>query len=302
MKRFILFATFMVQNLCGEYALANDFYWSNEVANYANTYFKQKYQHDPNDKTRKIIQRKSFTVNRPNHGLAHGMRQGFLASDIIFGMRRLAYSKFPITNETKNFINWINNKINTDKFFTKKVQFVASFQRTGRGSEISVTQNPNLYNQYKQNDANNFDHFANIKYHIGPGKLFKDLSELQLYKEVLYPEGKISQNQKQDWRYLSKIINASHQLDLRRMCSFDPKTIQDSIQQILFGTAKIGISEQNFLSNLWNRSGEYLNATGDRDVIRKKTYYSDRFYTQAHNVKSMVSALHLARKYSTVKF
>jgi hypothetical protein len=302
MKHFILLAAFFLNILYGQSSYANDPSWSNELADYSNTYFKKPYQHAPHDNINKIIQGKKYTVNRPNHSLAHGMRQGFLASDILFGLKCLASSKTPITNEAKNFIHWINSKTTIDLLFGKKLQFLATFQRTGRGSEISGSQNPILYKKYKQRDASNFVYFANHKQHVGKGKLFKDTSELQLYKEALFPEGKILQTQQTDLSYLSKLINASHQLDLRRMNSFNPQTIQSTIQKILFGSAQIGTAEKTFLQNLWHRSGEYLNATGDRDVMKKKSYYSDRFYTQAHDPKSMVKALHMARKNSNIKF
>ncbi len=300
MKRYILSLVFC--GLLGQSVQANDYRWSNEIAGCVNTYFKKAYKHAPNDKIRTTIQGQPYTVNRPNHALAHGMRQGFLASDIVYGMQKLASATQNLSQETRNFITWINNKIAADKSFIRKIQFVSSFQRTGRGSEVSSQSNPQLYHSYKLRDADNLGYFARVKNFIGSGKLFKDQAELQLYKEVLCPTGQLSQGQQTDFNYLSKIINASHELDLRRVTGFSAQTIQAQTKNILFGSAQLQLTEMNFLAKLWTRSGEYLWATGDRDIVTRKTHYSLRFFTQAHHPNKLVGALHQARSKSSVSF
>lgn len=302
MKKAILALAFGIYVFVDHSAHANDLTWNKEVAGYANTFFKRKYQHAPGIKTESVIGGKSITVYRPNHGLAHGLRQGYLASDIVYGMKRLSLSGSPLSKKGQNFIAWIDTKLSTDAQFTKKLVFAASFQRTGRGSEISHTDNPVRYQKYKERDAKNLKFFATQQNHVGQGKLFEDDAELQLYMEALCPKHGVLPSQQTDLKYLSKIIKASHELDLRRSKNFSSIHIQSMVQRALFGAATLSAMEKNYLTNLWARSGEYLAATGDRDSAINKRDYSSCFYILSHDVNGMVEALHQARKNSAVKF
>ncbi|HXF90671.1 MAG TPA: SidE phosphodiesterase domain-containing protein [Candidatus Nitrosotenuis sp.] len=303
MKKLIYIAATALAIFHIQSSQANDANWSNIVANDVNMFFKQKYVHAPHDRTTAMIGGKSYTVNRPNHALAHGMRQGFLASDILYGMKQLGTSGLALTTETQNFVAWINSKLAVDPGLIRKFQLVASVQRTGRGSEIGWMHDPIRYQQYKERDAKNLELLAKIYHLVGPGKLFKDNAELQLYKELLNSTGSVPTQYKTDYKYLKGIITSSHELDLRRVGgTFDKNYIVQHVQHALFGNAILGTAETNYLAKLWTRSGEYLAATGDRDSAIGKYQYSSHFYTQAHDPASMVKALHSARAGSSVQF
>lgn len=74
------------------------------------------------------------TIYRPNHGLLHGLRQGFLALKIIDILTREA--------TTTSAIHELNNK--TD--FRFRLQAIASFQRSGRLSETKRDNDADMRN------------------------------------------------------------------------------------------------------------------------------------------------------------
>ncbi|HUX79717.1 MAG TPA: SidE phosphodiesterase domain-containing protein [Alphaproteobacteria bacterium] len=274
------------------------------LARCTNQFFGKSYKDDafvfnrPNLNliTRKI-DGKVYKVYRKRHGLEHGVRQGFLAVDIIDAFNETS-KRNPLSfknDKSKDFANWISQKLKNDPYFTQKVQFVANFQRTGRESEASGQTHPQLYTSYLLADANNFLGIAQ-KY-VGTGKLFKDAYELQVYKEALLPPnlGQIDDTQNRDLLYLRTILRASHMFDLRRAPLVDVNIIEDVLLKDLFG-------EKDLIKKLWKRTGEYLKASGDRDVVSRKMNFSNRFFLLSNNPDKLVRVLWNARKKSAVKF
>lgn len=283
--------------------------WSYQVATDVNKYFKKPYKDGP--KTLKMEYKgTTYVVNRPNHALAHGLRQGFLAVDIVSGIAKTALAF--ASDDGKKLKKWVDRKIVKDPKFKQKIEFAAAFQRTGRQSEASSTADPQKYNEYERADAKNFA--REVKKHIGPGKLFNDKKEAQVYKEAILwstaAEGKINPQKSESLYCLRKIFHAAHDLDLRRMRKFDLKRVKCSAVEELFGNGTVNQAnwtvnpafknEKKFINELWKRSGEYLKATGDRDVETQRNYQG-KFCKLAYNPKAMVKVLHEAKKNSTAK-
>jgi hypothetical protein len=107
---------------------------------YALSYFQRPYNDDVSI-IKKKIDDKYYKVYRPNHGVAHSLRQGFLVRDIV---------KLMASED-----DWLKKEINSDHFFSIKLAILSSFQRSGRQSEISSSENPILYEKYENNDINN---------------------------------------------------------------------------------------------------------------------------------------------------
>lgn len=64
-------------------------------------------------------------VDRPNHGLAHGLRQGLISLDIVDELNKHADS---FQNaDAKVIAKWVQGKIKTDPNFRKKVLFASAF-------------------------------------------------------------------------------------------------------------------------------------------------------------------------------
>jgi len=220
---------------------------------YALEYFQRPYD-DSNDLS--IITKKInidyYIVYRPNHGLAHSLRQGFLVRDII----KLLVSE----NQ------WLRNEIEKDNVFHIKVAILSSFQRSGRQSEISSSDNPLLYEKYENNDITNFSY----KMSNTPNPYFTN-SDIKLWASALKWN---CDNKSYKIQNISKLIKAAHLLDLRRIPGFDPVRIKYEISELLNITPNSDI-----MNILWTQSGKYLNICGDRDLVINKNYWSDRFFT-----------------------
>lgn len=290
--------------------------WTAGISKMVNYHFSKPYKDKPAHTT-KNIGGKDYTVNRPNHALAHGLRQGLLAADIVEALNTISTShsiQFA-SSEANEFMKWVSDKVKSDPYFIQKVEFASAFQRTGRQSEASSSKNLALYNSYERADAKNFDYYAK-KHMIGQGSLFKDNAEAQVYKEAILwstaNEGKIDVSTNKDLYFLRKILHAAHSLDLRRMTKFDLKRMKCSVVGELFGLNLVDQAawtinpafkgEEEFVNRLWRRSGEYLLATGDKEIESNKKYYSDQFYTLAHDHKKMSDVLQNAKQSSAVKF
>jgi hypothetical protein len=128
------------------------------------------------------------------------------------------------------------------------------------------------------------------------GSLFENQEEIDLFSQAIVdkfePDTPFS-----DLVFLSKILYTAHLLDLRRLTNFQKDKILKNISMQLFETEKLTEWESKLLDKLWVRSGDYLNATGDRDMDdqAKSDYDRDIFCSQAHNPKLLVHALQLAR-------
>ncbi|MGV8948610.1 MAG: SidE phosphodiesterase domain-containing protein [Candidatus Paracaedibacter sp.] len=295
------------ENLIAE-LIADPFKWNNWLINLINKHFGEQYDDGPQSITRNISGTE-FTVPRPNHGLGHGMKQGFLAVNILDGFEYINPNDFTSPG-TADFIQWIQMKLKTDPYFRHKIQFTAAFQRTGRQSEADISTQFALVQEYEYKDSENFYNAA--KDFVGPHSLFSNEEELILYKQSILKHSKLKdaiiKPDNKELQYLRKVISTSHTLDLRRLTKteFNEPTVIANATKSLFGpeTAfsdpKFKNShiypqfkkEGSFIKRLWEYSGKYLQATGDRYDGK----FEDKFFIQAKNPDQMVIALLEAEK------
>lgn len=205
-----------------------------KIASQTSKYFCTKYR----DRDASIQLRcdkcwSTHVVHRPNHGLCHGVRQGLLAVRIA---------------------QMINLDCDLDK-----LQAAASFQRSGRQSEISSSKDPVLYNQYEEQDVKNFLAFL-------PDQEYAHAMRWEANTDI------------------AKVLHAAHHLDLRRIPSFDEKRIKQNIRDLL------SITETQ-LDELWRYSGRLLHATGDCCLCCQKTSYSPIFTRLSNCPKDLVTVL-----------
>lgn len=273
--------------------------WSSTVANLANVYFSKPYKSNPLDK---LNCPDGSVVYRPNHSLAHGMRQAFLAVDIA---RFVRYAKLPPSEKIDNtplfqLQQWIIEKNKEDPTFFEKLEFANAFQRSGRESDAGKDSDPVAYERYLDNDeANLWDNALKFK---GKGKLFKDNSEIIPYRRAIvekFSPQEFAQNEK-DVVMLSRLFYTAHTLDLRRLTNFTKLTILNNVALQIFGkkVGELNTWEKGMLDRLWEQSGRYLAATGDRDMEppARTDYDLPVFCAQAHNPDLLVEKLHEARK------
>lgn len=216
---------------------------------YSLKYFQRPYKDtDYLSIMKRTINDIDYIVYRPNHGLCHSLRQGFLVQDIVSLIKS----------------DWLNNEIKLDPLFIKKLAILSSFQRSGRESEISSSQNPELYDEYEDGDVKNMIFsMLNTKY-------FPSYKELELWSSAL----KWNSNNKSDKvKNIAKLIKAAHLLDLRRIPHFDEDIIRYEVSELLGITPTCDI-----MNKLWTQSGIYLNISGDRDLVIGKKHFSDKFF------------------------
>lgn len=224
---------------------------------YTLPYFQRPYN-DSNylSTINKTINNINYIVYRPNHGLAHSLRQGFLVRDIVTLLKHNT---------------WLNNEIKTDKYFVIKLAILSSFQRSGRQSEISSSQNPVLYAKYEESDVKNMIHaMSSIK-----NSYFSSYQEINLWATALKWD---SNNKCNKIINISKLIKAAHLLDLRRIPQFDEHIIRREVAELL----KIK-TDSIIMNKIWEQSGKYLYASGDRDLSIGKNLWSDDFFILHQN-------------------
>jgi hypothetical protein len=250
-------------------------------------YFLSAYREgNPWNRVQRTIKGVVYVVERANHGLGHGLRQGALAKDIFDLLLN-----YPIADST-GLVEWAKRKEAQDLTWVEKIEMASSFQRSGRESECSSARSPKAYKRYELQDMLNF------REHAKDCSLFTNDDERKIFEEAILwsNPGTLDPNEIEDLKYLRRILHAAHSMDLRRMPYFDGYRVQkDALDQLFEGAIPKEAAELKML--LWYRSGEYLRATGDRDLVTGR-YYQDHFFTQSRNPSELVNAIHDVSKIS----
>lgn len=303
--------------------------WNYKLANLVNKYFEKPYEHQSDYKKSKIINGVYYSVPRPNHALAHGMRSGFTAVDIAEAFAVADPKSFKSSN-TRNLSLIIKKYLANDPDFLKKLEMAAVFQRTGRQSEITGKESPEMgarYDSYMEADARIFSEEAQKL--MNQGQLFNNKDEILAYTRAVYNDPKVSKSEPLSGEYdqLREIVHtliwAGHMLDLKRLANERADSPDKSYPANgIKASAAINMGfpelidtqkskdwknykfrddypfEKDFVDKIWNREEKYLEATGDRP-LRGKTFanphYEDKFFTQAKNPRDMVDALIAAK-------
>jgi len=219
---------------------------------YSVPYFQRPYWDSEYLSTSKrLIDNKLYAIYRPNHGIAHSLRQGFLARDIVTLI--LQYYESPLHS-------WIIDRLQKDRNFVTKLAILSSFQRSGRESEISESSHPALYAKYEAADQRNFIEGVDLTYFCCRKQLRRWSRALRWGDENEIDPHVIN---------LKLLLKAAHTLDLRRIPSFDKNRICDDVASYL------GVDPNSWIiKKLWNQSGNYLKMSGDRDLELNKTEWS----------------------------
>lgn len=304
--------------------------WANWIVSRINPYFTTAYTEETDSKsqkTQKTIGNQVYTVLRPNNGLAHAMRQGFLAVDIINVLAKANPDDFH-SPDSKNFIVWLKARLAEDPLYREKIQLIASFQGSGRQSERS---SPALYAKYENQDVANFLAVASqLTLFSNPERLRNTYAKALLKNaDPVYAntEENYKKNPKGSWtlmptdanpnlRYLNRIIWATRTLDLIRLSHMNFNMVKAKISQDLFGFDSAYVdantalgdyrnpakpqnrsqvkneyqAEREIVDYLWSCALSYADATGDR-VNRGYTEYDDKFYIQSTQPSNLVMEL-----------
>lgn len=250
--------------------------------------------------TEREIKRHHYTVNRPNHGFAHGLRQGFLASDIIDLFTHTKPTSFS-TPVGKKMAAWVTKKVQEDHLFKKKVELLASFQRVGRLSDTEDAEGKvRLY--YSNRDEEIF--VSTVRALDKDKNPFGSVEEIKIFAKalIIYPHSLTNSSDfNEDQKNLARIVMASHYLDLRRQISFDKTKVLSNIVNYLFDKLSFVNNEnteqqQNFEDQmtdiLWQRTADYLEASGESwiDDPSDRQSYADRFYLLSNDSRALTQA------------
>lgn len=198
----------------------------------------------------RVIRGREYIVHRYNHGLIYAIRQAFLAKAIIYlAIRR-----------DDDLGRWLRRNCRSDPNFVSKVMFASAFQRSGRESEGSSEMLGQKYLEYELNDRTYFRAEAT------KSGLYSDY-ELAIYGDAILWETKGES-------HLKNILHAAHLLDLRRMPTFDVRRIKKEVNETLFESNDF----DPIVDELFKISGLFLEATGDRDMMKGKRHLCDRFF------------------------
>jgi len=209
------------------------------------------------------------------------VRQGLLAVDIVDQINQNPDAV------KKSVSDYVNDHIK-DPLFKRKIQFVGSFQRTGREGEDAFNDDKfSNYRNYGRSDVEFFKSAAKLS------GLFKDDNEIEDYARGLTDA---AQNMGRETP-LGTILFASHSFDLIRIHD-DTDVLQKTINALSGHNANNPedrvnkISTQPISETVLKKAKAYLGANGvdlnDKSIWRNKT---QEWFDQNTNHNKMVDAL-----------
>lgn len=242
----------------------------------------------------------AYKVERYNHALAHGLRQGALAKDLFDYLATLP--KDESTKAIHGLLDWVEEKKALGSLFLQKLEMTSAFQRTGRQSEASGTANPELYKVYEDRSIRFFQKAAVESVDFGfTTEEIRSLTKGIKWVNYPSPEPDYESREKlpNDERYFKAILHAAHILDLRRIPQFNGEQVKHEFILELLGMQALSLPKaltDEMVEILWDRSRQYLEATGDRDLVLKRKSVQDHFFIQTAHPELMVHAVDQVRQ------
>lgn len=202
------------------------------------------------------IKNGALTVERPNHGLTHGARSAYLAIDILKYFAQNA-------QDFGNLGKWAQEKVkNTD--YLDKLFLTSLYQRAARKDEEDKAWS-------EKGEAQDCKEF--ITEILKKSGLFKNVDEDEI---LSFANAIAGENLSPDSPYFFDgmfnyvLLRLAHLADHRRQDFWDVKRSfkeQNNAFTILGDFDNINSDKiQLAIKYLWNKSGEYLEATGAGDV------------------------------------
>lgn len=185
-------------------------------------------------------------VYRPNHGLAHTLRVVTYLEPVIEYYKNYASEKL-----FRDFCSSLTNDQVLD------IQTALLFSVSGRESELSFSEAPEIYNGYREASAQQFEKFAHSRnYSTEKIKLYRDL--IRFMGNPLFLNMASTDEQK----FIYYLMNLSHKLDLMRC--YSAERYMKSIDAAISSTVRPSIYQGHNLNKLLHFVTASLDATGDR--------------------------------------
>ena len=246
-----------------------------------NIHYGKPYAQSPNNKK----SNNGITVYRPNHPLDHGIRQGKIAVDII---NLIEKNESTFNQELYNFVK----SKKKDYLFKRKVQFVSSFQRTGRRNENPRGTTVSSVAFYKKCGRTDIEFFKQAAIKSG---FFTGQDEIDEYADGI-EDSALNRGYR---TRLGSILYVAHTIDLLRMrMNIASNHNVNNIGADTFGPiehikTELKIAELKFTNDnemiklLINRGREYMIANGIKGYLS----FNKKWYTQNDNHMLMAVAV-----------
>lgn len=251
------------------------------MADIANEYYKKPYDDYDYTLPRDNIKIGQITVNRAVHSLHHGIRQAALAVDFINYLLAHGEPKSPM-------VKALAAKVKKDRRFFDKVALMAMLGRAGRGSDASFSEAPDANMFYTQRSIDIFQNEAKKL------DIFEDI-DTYAYGIEWIRTTKTKNNALTN--YLAIVFKTAHLLDLRRLShskNYPMEKIKEELYTAWGRTKAIFSSEENYeqaWSYLWEKAGEYLTNTGDRNPQMRVYRFQPLFAELSLNPHALVNAV-----------
>lgn len=184
-------------------------------------------------------------IHRPNHGLAHSLR---VASYIPVVTE---YFKDFAQPGLKEFCSGLSaQKI-------KDLQLCMLFSVSGRESDISFSNNPKKYREYRQNCVRQFEQYAK--------EIKMNSNDIKKYSALILNMGNpefLEKNKSPEMINMFHIMNLAHKLDLMRCYQVNAYT--PAIKKGHDYLVEESEEQQNGLNHLYKVVSARISATGDR--------------------------------------
>ena len=242
--------------------------WWDFLACITAPHFTAKYEDEPRSSIARVVAGRRYVVQRPNHGLAHSLRQAALASHILAALARTESS----CERLREMSSWAQ-RFTTDGNAVRRLQMAAAFQRAGRQGEASSSEDPKRYARYERADAKLFERAAKAP-------LFSDAQRHRYARAIRWDTHDDP---------VAKVIHAAHLLDLRRIPHFDADRMQRAAAAALVGQA-CARAAARLVGNAFEESGRLLLATGDGDLVTGRGL-ADRFFLLANDPPALARVI-----------
>lgn len=229
------------------------------------------------------------TAFKANHGLTHAARQAFLSVDLVQLLTN--------TENASPLKPWLQTSQKNDSHFLEKVAIASAYQRNGRESEVSSTQNRALFAQYVFKSSTNFAHEMQSSPLFAKGKQGEtSLLDYQaaILKAINMTDEEIIQsattekldqptiealiqkvNNDPHVKNLGELLEVSHLLDLRRIpVWFSEK--RDEVSGLL-GLDNDTDNFDQIVDTMDKRSKMYIHSTG---ILLAHHFSNSQFKTE----------------------
>lgn len=203
-------------------------------------------------------------IHRYNHGLAHTTRKVFFIPFVV---------DYLLRHGLKHLSKKLEGLIEEDGLdkVTQKLQIAIAFEVAGRESECGSRDNIDVYTNYLDKSEEAFKNYCKEKDLMGPGKLFKDESDVEHYSKAI--KNKYHNKFKKDeMDVVTAILDMSHTLDEFRC--YWPSRMKSELEEI-----NHFYTEDKNNRDLWELAKfcqKAVRATGDRVMTEFSEGFNQR--------------------------